>query len=139
MSAPEIEAFRSYLPVRISFGDGVAGELAGILEGLGATSALVLLEEPVVGIPGVAAALAACEERGITLHRHMKPPGEPTFAAAEDVATEIALLDPGAFVAIGGGSALDLGKAARLVAEQGGPLARFAGGATPSSSRACRS
>ena len=44
---------------------------------------------------------------------------------------EIALLDPGAFVAIGGGSALDLGKAARLVAEQGGPLARFAGGATP--------
>ncbi len=131
MSAPEIEAFRSYLPVRISFGDGVSGELAGTLEGLGATSALVLLEEPVVGIPGVAAALAACEERGITLHRHMKPPGEPTFAAAEDVATEIALLDPGAFVAIGGGSALDLGKAARLVAEQGGPLARFAGGATP--------
>ena len=95
MSAAGIEAFRSYLPVRISFGDGVSGELAGILDGLGATSALVLLEEPVVGIPGVAAALAACEERGITLHRHMKPPGEPTFAAAEDVATEIALLDPG--------------------------------------------
>ena len=50
MSAPEIEAFRSYLPVRISFGDGVSGELAAILEGLGATSALVVIEEPVAGI-----------------------------------------------------------------------------------------
>jgi choline dehydrogenase len=127
----DLEAFRSYLPVRISFGDGVAGELADVLEGLGATSALVLLEEPVVGIAGVVDALNVCEQRGITLHRHLKPPGEPTFAAAEDVAAEIALLAPGAFVAIGGGSALDLAKAARLVSEQGGPLARFAGGATP--------
>ncbi len=66
------------------------------------------------------------------MHRHLKPPGEPTFAAAEDVAArDRRLLAPGAFVAIGGGSALDLAKAARLVAEQGGPLTRFAGGATP--------
>ena len=114
--------FRSYLPVRISFGDGVAGELAGVLQGLGATSALVLLEEPVAGIAGVADALAACESAGITLHRHLKAPGEPTFAAAEEVAAELGRLEPAALVAIGGGSALDLAKAARLVAEQGGPL-----------------
>jgi choline dehydrogenase len=129
VSLLDVEAFRSYLPVRISFGDGVASELADVLAGLGAASALVLLEEPVVGIAGVADALAACEQRGITLHRHLKPPGEPTFSAAEDVAAEIALLAPDAFVAIGGGSALDLAKAARLVAGQGGPLTRFAGGA----------
>jgi choline dehydrogenase len=64
------------------------------------------------------------------VHREIKAPGEPTFDAAEDVAREIATLAPAAFVAIGGGSALDLAKAARLVAEQGGPLTRFAGGAT---------
>jgi choline dehydrogenase len=127
----DLRPFRSYLPVRISFGDGVADELPDVLDGLGARSALVLLEEPIAGIPGVAQALAACEARGITLHRHVKAPGEPTFTAAEDVAAELVRLAPAAFVAIGGGSALDLAKAARLVAEQGGPLHRFAGGATP--------
>ena len=131
MTSIDLRPFRSYLPVRISFGDGVAGELSDVLDGLGARSALVLLEEPIAGIPGVARALAACEARGITLHRHVKAPGEPTFTAAEDVAAELVRLEPAAFVAIGGGSALDLAKAARLAAEQGGPLHRFAGGATP--------
>jgi choline dehydrogenase len=126
----ELAPFRSYLPVRISFGDGSAAELADVLDILGATSALVLLEEPVAAIVGVADALAACEARGITLQRTLKAPGEPTFDAAEQVAREIASLAPAAFVAIGGGSALDLAKAARLVAAQGGPLTRFAGGAT---------
>jgi alcohol dehydrogenase len=130
VSPGELAPFRSYLPVRISFGDGSAAELADVLESLGAASVLVLLEEPVAAIPGVADALAACEARGITLHRQLKAPGEPTFDAAEQVAREIASLAPSAFVAIGGGSALDLAKAARLVAEQGGPLSRFVGGAT---------
>jgi alcohol dehydrogenase len=127
----ELAPFRSYLPVRISFGDGVANELADVLTGLGATSALVLLEQPVAGIPGVAAALEACERAGVSLQRHLKAPGEPTFDAAEQVAAELTQLGPSAFVAIGGGSALDLAKAARLVFAQGGPLTRFAGGATP--------
>jgi choline dehydrogenase len=131
VSSTDLRPFRSYLPVRISFGDDAAAELADVLEGLGATSALVLLEEPIAGIPGVADALAACEANGVTVHRHLKAPGEPSFAAAEEVAAEIARLAPAAFVAIGGGSALDLAKAARLVAEQGGPLTRFVGGATP--------
>jgi choline dehydrogenase len=131
VSSIDLQPFRSYLPVRISFGDGAAAELADVLEGLGATSALVLLEEPIAGIPGVADALAACESRGVALHRHVKAPGEPTFSAADEVAAELTRLAPSAFVAIGGGSALDLAKAARLAAEQGGPLHRFAGGATP--------
>ena len=130
VSSRELAPFRSYLPVKISFGGGSAAELGDVLEGLDATSALVLLEEPVAAIAGVADALAACEARGITIHRHVKAPGEPTFDAAEEVAAEIASLAPAAFVAIGGGSALDLAKAARLVAEQGGPVSRFAGGAT---------
>jgi choline dehydrogenase len=130
VSSSELRPFRSYLPVRISFGDGAAAELADVLEALGASSALVLLEEPVAAIAGVAAALAACEAGGVTLHRQLKPPGEPTFEAAEEVAAELTRLAPSAFVAIGGGSALDLAKAARLVVEQGGPLGRFAGGAT---------
>jgi alcohol dehydrogenase len=130
-AARELQPFRSYLPVRISFGDGAAAELAAVLDGLGARRALVLLEEPVAAIAGVADALAACESRGIALQRHLKAPGEPTFDGAEELAAEIARTAPAALVAIGGGSALDLAKAARLVAAQGGPLTRFAGGGTP--------
>jgi alcohol dehydrogenase len=127
----DITAFRSHLPVRISFGDGVVAELPDVLRELGASSALVVVEEPVAAIDDVARALAACEAGGVRLNRFLKPMGEPSFALADEAAESIERADPGALVAIGGGSALDLAKAARLLHTQGGPLGRFVGGRTP--------
>ena len=111
-----IEAFAAHLPVRIRFGEGA---VEAVREIVGGRRALVVLEDgPVAGIPAVAAAI---DGMGV----FTKPPGEPTFGlialAAERVRTE----RPAVLVAIGGGSALDLAKAARLAAEQGEPFARF--------------
>jgi choline dehydrogenase len=127
----DVHAFRSHLPVKVSFGDGVVEELADVVQGLGASSALVVIEEPVAAIEAVAAALSALERAGVPVDRHGKPPGEPTFDQVEDAAAHIGRARPGALIAVGGGSALDLAKAARLVHTQGGPLGRFAGGAVP--------
>ena len=57
-----------------------------------------------------------------------KAPGEPTVGLVEQAAAVLAAAGSDAVVAIGGGSAMDTAKAARLVAAQGGPYMRFADG-----------
>ncbi len=120
-----IPAFRNHLPVKIRFGDGCSAELAQILQDEGVTRPLIVIDAGLEKlVPGVAAALASVPQAT----RFEKDPGEPTVALVETAAA--ALDDAGcdAVVAIGGGSAIDTAKAARLVAGQGGPYLRFAGG-----------
>ncbi len=113
-----VGSFHSHLPVRIAFGDGAIAELADALGSLGAGSALVVVEEPVAGHPDVVAALDAAETAGVRLERRVKGPGEPTFALADELAGVIRAESLEAVVGIGGGSALDVAKAARIVADQ---------------------
>jgi alcohol dehydrogenase len=124
-----VTPFHSQLPVEIAFGDGVIGELAEALGALGATGALIVVEEPVAGHPAVVAALAAAEAAGVRLDRFVKGPGEPTFALADDLAERARGGGLDAVVGIGGGSALDVAKAARIAADQGGATADYASGA----------
>ena len=131
MPLVDVHPFASHLPVRISFGDGAIGELPRVLGEAGVRSAAVLVEAPVAEAPAVVEALAACEAAGIAITRQVKEPGEPSLAAT-DAFAELARSTGGeAIVGIGGGSALDLAKAARIVVSQGGSIARFVGGATP--------
>jgi choline dehydrogenase len=122
MSTPDVTPFHTQLPVKLSFGDGAIAELRDVLGVLGAGSAYVVVEAPVVGNEGVETALAACERAGIRIERYTKGPGEPTFAATDEVAAAITGGNCEAVVGIGGGSALDLAKAARLLADAGGSL-----------------
>ena len=124
-----VTPFHSQLPVKIAFGDGVIAELPGALGTLGATGALVVVEEPVAEHPDVVAALAASEGAGVRLARVVKGPGEPTFALADELADRVRAEGLDAVVGIGGGSALDVAKAARIAADQGGSIADYAGGA----------
>ncbi len=125
---PSVTPFHSQLPVAVAFGDGVIAELPGALAALGATSALVVVEEPVAAHADVLAALAAAEGAGIRLERVVKGPGEPTFALADELAALVRDGGLDAVVGIGGGSALDVAKAARIAADQGGSVAEYAGG-----------
>ena len=127
MTSP-VASFTAHLPVRIAFGDGVIHELPRVVEGLGATSALVVVEEPVAEHLDVAGALVTAEAAGLRLDRYVKGPGEPTFALADELAARVRDASHDLVVGIGGGSALDVAKAARLVADQGGSARDFAGG-----------
>jgi choline dehydrogenase len=123
-----VSSFHSQLPVKVAFGDGVIAELPAALSALGAESALAVVEEPVAAHPDVLSALAAAEGAGVRLVRFVKGPGEPTFALADQLAEHVRGEDLGAVVGIGGGSALDVAKAARVVADQGGGAADYASG-----------
>ena len=127
MTSP-VASFHSQLPVRIAFGDGVIGELPDALSALGGARALVVVEEPVAGHADVVATLAAAESAGVRLDRVVKGPGEPTFALADELAARVRDGALGAVVGIGGGSALDVAKAARIVADQGGGARDYADG-----------
>ena len=48
MSTPEVTPSHTQLPVKLSFGDGVIAELSDVLASLGAESAFVVVEAPVV-------------------------------------------------------------------------------------------
>ena len=125
---PPVTSFRSQLPVKIAFGDGTIALLPEALAALGATSALVVVEEPVAGHPGVTAALAAAESAGVRLERVVKGSGEPTFALADELAARVRDGGLETVVGIGGGSALDVAKAARIAADQGGAAGDYASG-----------
>ncbi len=120
-----IAPFRNHLPVQIRFGDGVAQELAGILEAEDVRRPLMVVDAGLADlVPGVASALDAVG-RAV---RFEKDPGEPTVMLVETAAAALAEASCDGVVAIGGGSAIDTAKAARLVAGQGGPYMRFARG-----------
>ncbi len=123
-----IGSFHSQLPVKIAFGDGAIAELPDALSALRATSALVVVEEPVAEHPDVLAALAAAGSAGVRVERFVKGPGEPTFALADELAAKARDAALEAVVGIGGGSALDVAKAARIVADQGGAAGSYADG-----------
>ena len=131
MSTPEVTPFHSQLPVKLSFGDGAIAELGDVLAALGAGSAFVVVEEPMVGNESLEAALHHCAESGIRLERYLKPSGEPTIIAADEVARAIREDNCEAVVGIGGGSALDLAKAGRLLADAGGTVWDYLEGGRP--------
>lgn len=107
------------LPVRVHFGNG---DVEMLPKAVGGRRALVISEQPVLGIPAVAEAV-----HGLAVYE--KPTGEPTFEMVAEAAERVTGERPEVIVAIGGGSALDLAKAARLVADTGTPLRSFVDGA----------
>lgn len=126
-SVDQIDLFANHLPVRIRFGEGVVSTLGDVLRSEATARPFVVVDELVQQIPQVAAALGAL---GAAATRWVKAPGEPTVDDVETAAAALRDSDADAVVAIGGGSAMDTAKAARLVAGQCGPYLRFPAGET---------
>ena len=116
-----IDPFAFHLPVRIRFGEDAVAALPDVLAELAADAATVVVEAPVAELPAVASAIAG-------LDVYEKPPGEPTVALVDALVERMDARPPDAVVAIGGGSALDLTKAARAAHSQGAPFARLLDG-----------
>ena len=126
MSISAIPPFSNHLPVRIRFGDGVAGELGSVVAGHGARSAMVMVDAELEHRnPGVAASVGALAAAGVDATRFVKAEGEPTIDVVNAAAQALVEAQPEAVVAIGGGSVIDTAKAARLCAQRGSTFAEF--------------
>ena len=126
MASSVIPPFSNHLPVRIRFGDGVAGELGSVVAAHGARSALVMVDaELEQRNPGVAAAVSALAAAQLGVTRFVKAEGEPTIDVVDAAARALLDNDPEAVVAIGGGSVIDTAKAARLCAQRRCTFAEF--------------
>ena len=118
---PGVRTFRSRLPVDIRFGEGVVSELASVVASEQARRPFLILDPVAADLPGVAEALAAVEDASSEVTRHVKPPGEPTSGEADAVSAALAAVGADIMIAIGGGSVIDLAKAARLAHSVGLP------------------
>jgi alcohol dehydrogenase len=115
-----VAPFANHLPVRVSFGEGAAHRLPELLREAGATRVLVLTDDGVgQWNPAVTAVLDTLNGSGATVSRFEKAPGEPTIAMVDDATAQIRRDGIDAVVALGGGSVIDIAKAARLCHQQG--------------------
>jgi len=120
-----VAPFRNHLPVKIRFGEGVAADLSTVLAEESATRPLVVID---AGLEELVAEVAAALAPVAGAERFEKAPGEPTVTLVEEAAAKLSETGCDAVVAIGGGSAMDTAKAARLVSGQGERYLRFARG-----------
>ena len=120
-----LAAFGNFLPIRIRFGDGELSRLPEILKDEGTQSTVVMIDRAVCEHPAIVAALNACPG---TITTWIKEPGEPTTDDVEASAAVLADVKADSLIAIGGGSAIDTAKAARLVYGSGIPYSEWTAG-----------
>jgi 4-hydroxybutyrate dehydrogenase len=112
-------------PTRILFGENAAAETANEVRRFGGTRALIVTDPGVVGA-GIAARIQRVLADGqIESDVFAKIAGNPTDADALAATEAYRAAGANAVIAVGGGSAVDIGKIVRLLAVHPEPLAQY--------------
>lgn len=124
-----MQAYSYFCSTRIEMGMGKAKELPALLQGLEAGSSVLLVSDPGVIRAGVVAPIhAALEKAGFRVSLFDRLSQNPRDTECMDGAAQFRDVSADMVVAIGGGSAMDTGKAIALCGPNGGMPADYADG-----------
>ena len=112
-------------PTAIRFGAGRIAELPDACRELGIHRPLIVTDEGIAKLPMVDEILAIQEDGGMASGLFFELSGNPTGAHVDAGVRALRERDHDGVVALGGGSALDVGKAVALMARQSRPLWDF--------------
>jgi alcohol dehydrogenase class IV len=112
-------------PTRIVFGENAAADAPREIKRLGGTRALIVTDKGVVAAGLAARFRTTLAQGGIDADIFDGVVGNPTDAHALDATTAYHEARADVVVALGGGSAIDIGKLVRLCATHPGPLAQY--------------
>ena len=112
-------------PTSIRFGAGRIGELPDACRELGIRRPLIVTDHGIAKMPMVDEILALQEDGGVASGLFFDVAGNPTGEHVEAGVSALRERDHDGVVALGGGSALDVGKAVALMAHQSRPLWDF--------------
>lgn len=123
--------FSNHLPVRVRFGSGVLSELSELCQQLGVRRPVIVADPVVLDLTPVRNALATLRAQSDTLSILSIPSGEPTTTSIDDIGRQLRELDADLVIAIGGGSAMDTGKGARVLLQNSGSITEYSWPGTP--------
>jgi alcohol dehydrogenase class IV len=106
-----VESLGDELPTRVRFGAGVRREVGRVAAGYGDRVVLVS-GSSFAGNPATGDILEGLAAAGVTVVDHVTVSGEPDDATVRALVERLVAADPASIVAVGGGSPLDLAKAA---------------------------
>lgn len=114
-------------PTRVFFGWGAAGQVAGRLNELGVTRALVVSDPGVAAAGIVDAVIDVIEAAQLTTARYTGVQPNPTVCNVEEAFAVWGEHECDGIVGVGGGSAMDAAKGVGIVASNGGSVVDYTG------------
>lgn len=112
-------------PTAVRFGPGRAADIPDVCRQLGMTRPLLVTDPGVAGLPFVAEIVARNEAAGLPTGVFSDVQGNPVGANVDDGVAAYKAGGHDGVIALGGGSALDVGKAVALMVGQDRPLWDF--------------
>ncbi|NCA14933.1 MAG: iron-containing alcohol dehydrogenase, partial [Proteobacteria bacterium] len=118
-------AFRA--PARILTGSGAALEAGAAMQATGVRHVLVVSDPFILAGHAARAVVATLADAGLQVTMFDRVDGEPTVRLVDEAYAAAVQAGVDGVIGLGGGSAMDVAKAAAILAKHGGPLARFEG------------
>lgn len=104
-----------YCPTKLIFSDDAAADLARELAAFGSGPALVITDAGIVATGILARLLPALSAGGRAVELFSDVPGNPGIATVAAALAAAQAIGPAALIAVGGGSAIDVGKAVSVL------------------------
>ena len=125
MAANQVLLFR--VPTQVFYGQGVADQAGARAQELGAKRALVVTDKGVIGAGLLDGITGSLKNAGVEYGVFSAVDPNPTIANVEQCVAALREAGAEAIVGVGGGSPLDVAKAASILATNGGQISDYEG------------